>query len=108
MEGKRITASKIIELIKIGMGSQESKEVSVNGGGSSKTGLKEEEEVDATDAVKAIAAVAGVALVGWGLSKLLEGSETQSRKMMKAPGQNYRICRDDFERDPAAWFRDNR
>ncbi|KAK4376567.1 hypothetical protein RND71_002863 [Anisodus tanguticus] len=40
-----------------------------------------------------------VALLGWGLSKLI------NKKMMKAPGRNYNIYRDDFELDPSDYFR---
>ncbi|OIW20049.1 hypothetical protein TanjilG_31978 [Lupinus angustifolius] len=50
-----------------------------------------------------VAAVA-VAVVG---AFFLFGSDSK-RKSMKAPGRNYRIFRDDFERDPGSYFRDLR
>jgi hypothetical protein len=61
----------------------------------------------ATDAVMAIGAVAGLGLAAWGMSKLLESApeDSDNRKTMKAPGREYKIYRDDFERDPASYFR---
>ncbi|CAI9096418.1 OLC1v1032565C1 [Oldenlandia corymbosa var. corymbosa] len=66
--------------------------------------LKEKEE--GIGAGFAVAAIASIALLGW----LLGGSESGNsrRKTMKAPGQEYSIFRDDFEKDPASWFRDHR
>lgn len=77
------------------MGSREGRGFPVNGGNSFKTELKKELEFDA-EAVEAIAAIAVLALVGWGIRKLLRCWETQSRKKI-------RICKDEFEDDPASW-----
>ncbi|KAF1896652.1 hypothetical protein Lal_00034351 [Lupinus albus] len=46
-------------------------------------------------------ALVAVAVVG---AFFLFGSDS-NRKSMKAPGRNYRIFRDDFERDPGSYFR---
>ncbi|KAJ7953942.1 Regulator of nonsense transcripts 3B like [Quillaja saponaria] len=55
-----------------------------------------------------IGAAVAISLVG-GVIYLLSGSGSEkSRKTMKAPGRDYRIFRDDFEDDPAAYFRDLR
>ncbi|KZV20586.1 hypothetical protein F511_31801 [Dorcoceras hygrometricum] len=59
---------------------------------------------EAEKMIKKIAVVAGISLAAWGLFKLVDASESE-RKTMKAPGRNYRIFRDDFERDPALHFR---
>ncbi|KAI8539376.1 hypothetical protein RHMOL_Rhmol09G0178200 [Rhododendron molle] len=75
--------------------------------------MKKEKEdqlvlVETLKVVGTVAAVAvGVALVGWGLSQLVDGLEEKSnkKKMMKAPGRDFRIFRDDFERDPSSYFR---
>ncbi|KAL3636187.1 hypothetical protein CASFOL_020734 [Castilleja foliolosa] len=74
-----------------------------NGGkGSSKEKMAAEEEK--FEGVVAAVAVAGVAvLAAWGLSKLFGGGS--ERKMMKAPGQSHYMPRDEFEDDPAAYFR---
>ncbi|KAG5532714.1 hypothetical protein RHGRI_027123 [Rhododendron griersonianum] len=69
---------------------------------------KEDQAVETLKVVGTVAAVAvGVALVGWGLSQLVDGLEEKSnkKKMMKAPGRDIRIFRDDFERDPSSYFR---
>lgn len=69
---------------------------------------KEDQVVETLKVVGTVAAVAvGVALVGWGLSQLVDGLEEKSnkKKMMKAPGRDFRIFRDDFERDPSGYFR---
>ncbi|KAB2053172.1 hypothetical protein ERO13_A12G159750v2 [Gossypium hirsutum] len=52
----------------------------------------------------AVAIAAGLlALGGMGLF-----SSSSNKKTMKAPGRNYRIFRDDFERDPSSYFRNLR
>lgn len=59
--------------------------------------------------VKVIVVVAALGIEAWLLSKLLGlciGSS--NKKTMKAPGRDYRIFRDDFERDPSNYFRDLR
>ncbi|OIT00019.1 hypothetical protein A4A49_59881 [Nicotiana attenuata] len=63
------------------------------------------------EVIKGVALAAGVALVGWGLSKLIDGDSNEranNKKMMKAPGRDYYINRDDFERDPSGYFRNLR
>lgn len=69
---------------------------------------KEDQVVETLKVVSTVAAVAvGVALVGWGLSQLVDGLEEKSnkKKKMKAPGRDFRIFRDDFEHDPSGYFR---
>ncbi|KAL7252541.1 hypothetical protein ACSBR1_007159 [Camellia fascicularis] len=64
--------------------------------------------------MKTAGAFAGMALAGLGLATLASssssGSEQKgSKKLMKAPGaggDSY-IYRDDFERNPAGYFRNN-
>lgn len=63
-------------------------------------------EVDVSNLVIAAVAVAGLALLGYGLSGVFSGSG--QRRAMKAPGRDSRIFRDDFERNPSAYFRDLR
>ena len=88
------------------MGSCESTENSGHVENSTET-MTEEREEKAKEIVKAVAVVAaGVGLVAWGICKILGAAETSSnRKMMKAPGRDYYIFRDEFERDPASHFR---
>ena len=59
-----------------------------------------------TSTVMAIAGAAGLAVAAWGMSKLFGSSSESSeeRKMMKAPGRDYKIPRDDFEKDPKTYF----
>ncbi|KAH7840514.1 hypothetical protein Vadar_030400 [Vaccinium darrowii] len=68
---------------------------------------KEDQVVETLKVVGTVAAVAvGVALVGWGLPKLVDalGQNGKKKKMMKAPGRDFLIFRDDFEHDPSAYF----
>ncbi|KAG8366486.1 hypothetical protein BUALT_Bualt17G0085000 [Buddleja alternifolia] len=74
------------------MGSCESHEASTPENGSTK---KDEEEL------KNLAIGAGLLLAAWVVSTIFGGS----RKTMKAPGRDYYIFRDEFEDDPAAYFR---
>lgn len=94
-------------VLNIIMGSHESKDISGHGNSSSKTEIKKDRE---DDIVKAVAAVAVGVIVVWGIIKIFAGdSESRTdRKIMKAPGRNYYIYRDDFEDDPASYFRDLR
>ncbi|KAL3501531.1 hypothetical protein ACH5RR_035980 [Cinchona calisaya] len=74
------------------------------GSSSSKITTKENE-----DNAKAIAVAAGIGLVAYCAYKLFGGSgSSNKRKKMKAPGRDYSIFRDDFEHDPASYFRDLR
>lgn len=55
------------------------------------------------------AVVAGVLLAGIAIAVLAGSGTNTSRKTMKAPGRSTtRIFRDDFEGDPASYFRDLR
>ncbi|MBA0621086.1 hypothetical protein Godav_006737 [Gossypium davidsonii] len=58
---------------------------------------------------KTVAEVAGAIATGL-LALHATGlfSSSSNRKTMKAPGRNYRIYRDGFERDPASYFRNLR
>ncbi|KAK9934984.1 hypothetical protein M0R45_022103 [Rubus argutus] len=71
--------------------------------GSSQRSGKQEEAAVAAGAIAVLAAVA------WGIARLVSGStstsEGQMKKTMKAPGRNVRINRDDFQRDPASYFK---
>ncbi|XAR73227.1 hypothetical protein NMG60_11007131 [Bertholletia excelsa] len=69
---------------------------------------KREEAIEIIKGVGlAVGVIAGVGLLGWGISKLVSlGSE--ERKMVKAPGRDRFIFRDEFERDPASYFRNLR
>nr|GLL34128.1 hypothetical protein B456_008G175600 [Ipomoea trifida] len=51
--------------------------------------------------------VAVVGLVIWAAVEIFGGSKSD-RRTMKAPGRDYRIFRDDFERDPGSYFRNLR
>ena len=64
-------------------------------------------ENKAATIAKCAVAVLGVAVAICGLISGSSGSKTD-RKTMKAPARNHRIFRDDFERDPAAYFRNLR
>lgn len=65
---------------------------------------------DASEKAMAVGgAIVAAGLIVCGLTALLSGSGTTSnRKTMKAPGRNASIFRDDFENNPAAYFRDLR
>ncbi|KAF5751045.1 hypothetical protein HS088_TW02G00055 [Tripterygium wilfordii] len=63
--------------------------------------------------------LAGAVLVGCGIAALVavissgsglddEDEVHEDKKTMKAPGRDYRIYRDDFEEDPATYFRNLR
>ncbi|KAM0999947.1 hypothetical protein ACFX2A_006750 [Malus domestica] len=74
---------------------------------------KEGSENESSYSVGAIAAgaAAGIGLLAWGLSALVSsaGSESErKKKTMKAPGKDYIIQREEFERDPKGYFRDLR
>ncbi|KAL6187821.1 hypothetical protein ACLB2K_039216 [Fragaria x ananassa] len=80
------------------MGASESRESSRQEGG---------ENAGAIVALAA-AAIAGLAAVVLVVARLLSGSSSSGgeKKTMKAPGRNnQRIKRDDFERDPASYFK---
>ncbi|KAL6577747.1 hypothetical protein OROMI_010075 [Orobanche minor] len=87
-----------------------------SGGGNSSSSKAETAEKDkdrgATAMAVAAAAVVGVAAVAaWGLSKLLGSSEPEpphGQKMMKAPGRDYFMPKNDFEKNPSDYFRDLR
>ncbi|KAF2325474.1 hypothetical protein GH714_029286 [Hevea brasiliensis] len=57
-----------------------------------------------------VGAVAGIAVavaaVAWGIASIVSdsGSAAPNRKTMKAPGRDYTMFRDDFEKDPAGYF----
>ncbi|OAY50137.1 hypothetical protein MANES_05G111400v8 [Manihot esculenta] len=68
------------------------------------------EDVDTETADVSLETIGAVAVVVVACSVValfssLRGSNTDERKTMKAPGRNYRIFRDDFEDDPAGYFR---
>ncbi|KAK7828652.1 hypothetical protein CFP56_030060 [Quercus suber] len=66
--------------------------------------MSDSENKVATIAKCAVAVfVAAVVIYG-----LLSGSSTTNRKTMKAPARNHRMFRDDFEKNPAAYFRNLR
>ncbi|KAI9105072.1 hypothetical protein K1719_022788 [Acacia pycnantha] len=64
---------------------------------------EEKKEVNVGDVVAGVAVLVVVGIVG-GLLGLF-GSDSKSRKTMKAPGRDFRIFRDDFQDDPAGYFR---
>lgn len=74
--------------------------------------LRKEKVGWSTAAAIATGAVAGAALLAYGLSRLVSGSGSESEpkqkgKTMKAPGRGgEQILRDDFARDPKAYFKD--
>ncbi|PSS28958.1 Regulator of nonsense transcripts 3B like [Actinidia chinensis var. chinensis] len=77
-----------------------------NGESTQPRAATEEEDLAHKETAKTVLAVAGAMLLGWGLSKIVTGSdEKRDRKKMKAPGKNSVIYRDDFERDPTGYFR---
>ncbi|XP_048136958.1 uncharacterized protein LOC125315605 isoform X3 [Rhodamnia argentea] len=91
-------------------------------GGSESKGREENGETkESSDTALAKGAIAGVAIgvvilaLGMGVVSLMGDSSKSSEektmedplkeeKTMKAPGRSRRIARDDFERDPAAYF----
>lgn len=55
------------------------------------------------------AAAAGIGLAGYLIGSFFSsGEDEQSKKTMKAPGQNTRIIREEFEENPRKYFRDLR
>ncbi|GMI99854.1 hypothetical protein HRI_003654700 [Hibiscus trionum] len=82
------------------------------GGNESKNQRRDDGDDGPEKAAAAAAAAAALVvggLVALGVSVLASASgASTSKKTMKAPGRNDRIFRDDFERDPATYFRDLR
>ncbi|KAL2546608.1 Uncharacterized protein Fot_15841 [Forsythia ovata] len=74
--------------------------------------MKEKNEASIVGAtVAAVGVAAGVALVAHCLRNLAKDpepeTEEEKKKMMKAPGrENYKIPRDEFEKNPRDYFRD--
>ncbi|KAB2614899.1 hypothetical protein D8674_021487 [Pyrus ussuriensis x Pyrus communis] len=56
----------------------------------------------------AAGAAAGIGLLAWGLSALASSAGEEKKKMMKAPGKDEIIEREEFERDPKGYFKDLR
>jgi len=74
----------------------------------------EDEALDTEKAAEFVAAVAVGTLVAWGIIKLAVGvgafvawglTKLVSSKMMKAPGRDYRMPRDEFDKSPSDYFR---
>lgn len=88
------------------MGSSESTERSMQEGNSSTETPIEANKKDQIVKVAVAVAAAGV-LVAWGISSLLSGAEPEKdKKTMKAPGRDGAVIyRDDFEGDPASYFK---
>ncbi|KAK9266767.1 hypothetical protein L1049_012655 [Liquidambar formosana] len=63
---------------------------------------------DAPDMATVFGAVVGIAVAVCGIACMASGSGSINKKTMKAPGRNYCIYREDFQRDPAGYFRDLR
>ncbi|CAN4122027.1 unnamed protein product [Withania somnifera] len=56
-------------------------------------------------------AAAGIAFAAWGISIIMGSSdetEENNKKMMKKPGADGYMYRDDFEKNPRTYFRDLR
>ncbi|KAK6931371.1 hypothetical protein RJ641_003164 [Dillenia turbinata] len=72
-----------------------------NGNGSSK------KPDDENSGLGAAIAAGAMALAGLGLYRLFSGPEKEAEqpKMMKAPGRDNHMRRDDFEDDPRGYFR---
>ncbi|XAR65305.1 hypothetical protein NMG60_11009386, partial [Bertholletia excelsa] len=70
---------------------------------------RDDQDWDGTLIATAMGVAAGAALLKWGFYKVIWGSEaSEERKMMKAPGRDYYMPRDDFEEDPVSYFHDLR
>ncbi|KAK6931372.1 hypothetical protein RJ641_003165 [Dillenia turbinata] len=82
-------------------GNESSKKTDENEVGKT-TVMKNQEESSGLGTAMAVGAIA---LAGLGLYRLFSGPEKE-KKMMKAPGREFYMRRDDFERDPKAYFRD--
>jgi hypothetical protein len=67
-----------------------------------------EDDASETIELSGGAVVAGVLLAGVAIAGLAYLVTRNDRKTMKAPGRSDRIFRDDFEGDPASYFRDLR
>ncbi|KDP41338.1 hypothetical protein JCGZ_15745 [Jatropha curcas] len=53
-----------------------------------------------------LSAVAVIAAIAYVIARIVsQASSGSSRKTMKAPGKDFRIPREDFDKDPAAYFR---
>ncbi|CAL9030720.1 unnamed protein product [Prunus brigantina] len=92
------------------MGANESREGS--GNNEENGGDLRNDKADLSTGALAAGAVAGAALLAYGLSRLVSGSGSESEpkqkgKTMKAPGRGgEQILRNDFARDPKAYFKD--
>lgn len=90
------------------MGASESSQSSRNQEGTENGGAESKSDNEVSKAAVVAGAIAGLAAVACGVAGLVSGSTSTSggdRKTMKAPGRNERIDRDEFERDPASYFK---
>ena len=76
------------------------------GGSESSQNNKKNDDSAGHEGVAGGAVVAGVLLAGLAIAVLSGSGSKSKRKTMKAPGRSTRIFRDDFEGDPASYFRD--
>jgi len=68
----------------------------------------EDEALDTEKAAEVVVAVVVGTLVAWGLIKawgLTKLVSSSDEKMMKAPGRDYRMPRDEFDESPSDYFR---
>ena len=89
------------------MGSCESTERSSPNGDGLLTAaeIEEKRKKEITEAAKVAGGLVAAGVIAWGVSSLFSSGSSGNRKMMKAPGRNGYIYRDDFESNPAGYFR---
>ncbi|KAL1807077.1 hypothetical protein ACET3Z_030145 [Daucus carota] len=92
----------------IEMGSCESTERSRPNGDGMLTAAEIEEKrnkLEMIEAAKVAGGLVAAGVIAWGVSSLFFSGSSGNRKMMKAPGRNGYIYVDEFESDPARYFR---
>lgn len=89
------------------MGCCESTERSrpVGDGFFSTTEIEKERKKEMIEAAKVAGALVAAGVVAWGVSSLFCSGTSGNKKVMKAPGKNMYIFREDFESDPKGYFR---
>ncbi|KAL8106057.1 hypothetical protein AgCh_029741 [Apium graveolens] len=69
------------------------------------TEIDEKNKKEMVEAAKFAGALVVAGVVAWGISSLFSSGSSGNKKVMKAPGKNGYIFRDDFESDPRSYFK---
>lgn len=67
--------------------------------------IEKEKKKEMVQAAKVAGALVVVGLVAWGVLSLFSSGSSRNKKVMKAPGKNGYIFREDFENDPRSYFK---